>query len=154
MAGAADNQFIGAWELISCEAVRRNGEAVPLYGPAPVGRLYYDANGNMSVHIMRRDREPLGSNGDRQRDIEEVRSAYEGYQAYFSTYVVDAERHLIHHSVIGSLFPNWTGTTQTRSYAFEGSNRLVLSSPSSGDGDSPRTIVKLIWERLKPLGGI
>jgi hypothetical protein len=152
--GTSDNPFIGAWRLISCEAVRRNGKAVPLYGPAPMGRLYYDADGNMSVHIMRRHRAPLRSNGNRTEGADEMRAAFEGYQAYFSTYVVEAERHLIHHNVIGSLFPNWTGTTQTRSYTFEGSNRLVLSSPPSSDGRSAKTLVKLVWERLPRQGSV
>jgi hypothetical protein len=150
VAATSDNQFIGAWKLVSCEAVRRNGTAVPLYGPAPLGRLYYDADGNMSVHIMRRDRAQLGPTRNAAQGADEVRAAFEGYQAYFSTYVVDTERHLIHHNVIGSLFPNWTGTTQTRSYKFDGNNRLVLSSAPSSDGPSAKTIVKLVWERLQP----
>ena len=148
MTGSSDNPFVGTWKLVSCEALRRNGEAVPLYGLDPLGRLYYDPNGNMSVHIMRRDRAPLRSKGSTPPDAEEARLAYEGYQAYFSTYVVDAGRHLIHHNVIGSLFTNWTGTTQTRAYRFEGSNRLVLSSPPNGDGRTAKTIVKLVWERM------
>ena len=150
MARAPNSPFVGAWKLISREVIRRTGQAVPLYGLAPVGRLYYDPNGNMSVHIMRRDREALGSNGTGQQDLDAVRTAFEGYQAYFSTYVVDDQRHLIHHNVIGSLFPDWTGTTQTRSYMFDGRNRLVLSSAPTGDGRPAKATVKLIWERLEP----
>jgi hypothetical protein len=143
-----DNPFVGAWELVTCEAVRRTGAAKPLYGPAPLGRLYYDAAGNMSVHIMRRDRVPIRSNGDQTEAADEVRPPFGAYQAYFSTYLVDGEHHLIHHNVIGSLFPDWTGTTQTRLYRFEGNNRLVLSSAPAGNGRAARVTVKLVWERL------
>jgi hypothetical protein len=150
MARAAGNPFVGTWKLISCEAVRCNGGAMQLYGPDPVGRLYYDSDGNMSVHIMRRDRPLLRSDGSSSQDVGEVRAAFQGYQAYFSTYVVDADRQLIHHKVLGSLFPNWIGTTQTRSYAFEGADHLVLSSVPNGSERAGRTIVKLVWERLEP----
>ena len=41
------NSFVGVWKLISCDAIRRNGSVLPIYGKNPVGRLYYDAAGNM-----------------------------------------------------------------------------------------------------------
>jgi translation initiation factor RLI1 len=150
VAVASNNPFVGVWRLVSCEAIRRNGGTVALYGPNPVGRLYYDAGGNMSVHIMRGDRTPRRSEGKSSTDSDEVRAAFEGYQAYFSTYVVEAERRLIHHQVVGSLYPKWTGTIQTRSYEFLGANRLVLSSAVDGNGSNSRTVVKLVWERLEP----
>jgi hypothetical protein len=150
MAQISDSPFVGAWKLVSCQAIRRGGEAMPLYGPEPIGRLYYDADGNMSVHIMRRDRGPGRSNGNASQDADAMRAAFEGYQAYFSTYEVDAEQHLIHHKVLGSLLPDWTGTTQSRSYAFEGRNRLVLGSAPNDGGRAAKTTVRLVWQRLEP----
>lgn len=143
-----ESPFAGVWKLVSCEAIRRNGSAVPIYGREPVGRLYYDENGNMSVHIMRTGRRPIQGDSKFGRRDGEVRAAFEGYEAYFSTYAVDTERRTIAHKVIGSLFPNWTGTVQTRFYEFEGRNRLVLSSVPVGSAPGDRTVVKLVWERL------
>ena len=149
MAQTLPSPFVGTWKLVSCEAVGRNGGVVPLYGPSPVGRLFYDASGNMSVHIMRRDRAPLEPKRKAPGDPELFRAAFEGYQAYFSTYEVDTKQHVIHHKVLGSLYPNWIGTTQSRSYTFEGSNRLVLRSAPDGDGRPSKTVVTLVWERLE-----
>jgi hypothetical protein len=145
---AMENLFVGVWQLVSCEAVRQNGRRVPIYGKKPVGRLCYDANGNMSVQIMRAGRRPLPSGTKHTSEWEEMRAAYEGYEAYFSTYSVDTARGTIHHTVIGSLYPNWTGTVQTRLFEFQGNNRLVLRTEPV-DGTKPaKNGVKLVWERL------
>ena len=143
-----ESPFAGVWKLVSCEAVRRNGSAIPLYGRAPIGRLYYDEYGHMSVHIMRAGRRVFQGDTKLGRCDGEVREAFEGYEAYFATYVVDSERRLIEHKVIGSLFPNWTGTIQTRFYEFDGPNRLVLSTQPADAVPRGKTLVRLIWERL------
>ena len=143
-----ESSFAGVWKLVSCEAVRRNGTAVSLYGRAPVGRLYYDECGNMSVHIMRAGRQVFEGETKFGRCDGEVRAAFEGYEAYFATYAVDTERGVIEHKVIGSLFPNWTGTIQTRFYEFGGPNRLVLSTRPGEAAPNEKTLVRLIWERL------
>ncbi len=147
-----DNPFVGTWKLISCDALRRNGRVVPLYGKSPEGRLYYDAEGNMSVHIMRSGRPCFRSSSKFRAAPEEMRMAYDGYEAYFSTYEVDAEECLIKHRVIGGLFPNWTGTIQSRFFRFEGSNQLILSTAPVGVRQSGGTIVTLVWERLTSPG--
>jgi hypothetical protein len=136
------------WKLVSCEAIRRNGSSVPVYGKRPVGRLYYDAAGNMSVHIMKGERSRFGTGTRNGAALAEMSAAYEGYEAYFSTYVVDPERQVISHKVVGSLFPNWTGTVQSRYYEFEGDDRLVLSTEPIGTVPGDKPVVNLVWERL------
>jgi hypothetical protein len=144
----SNNMLVGTWKLISCNAHRRNGQVVPIYGENPEGRLFYDAAGNMSVHLMRAGR-PMFKDGYKFRATdEEMRAAYQGYEAYFSTYVVDPEKCLIHHTVLGGLFPNWTASIQSRYYRFEGPNRLTLSTEPMDSLPSRRTVVALVWERL------
>lgn len=142
------NKFVGVWKLISCDAVRKNGGVVPIYGRHPIGRLQYDAAGNMSVHIMKAGRPRLRSATKFGAAESEMRAAYEGYEAYFSTYSIDQDRKLIHHKVIGGLFPNWTGSVQTRYYEFDGDGRLVLSTNPIGAQSTDDPVVILVWERL------
>jgi hypothetical protein len=142
------NAFVGTWRLISCDAHRRNGQVLPIYGPEPQGRLFYDAAGNMSVHIMQAGHPPFKeAHKFRATDLE-MRTAYQGYEAYFSTYEVDWERCMISHRVQGGLFPNWTGTLQSRFYRFEGPDRLILSTEPFDSLPTRRTVVTLVWERL------
>ncbi len=144
----ASNPFVGTWKLVSCDARRRNGQVVSIYGPDPEGRLFYDAAGNMSVHIMRAGRPPFRDPQKFRATEEEMRLAYQGYEAYFSTYDVDWDRCQVNHKVLGGLFPNWTGTIQARYFRFEGPDRLILSTEPVGSSPNHHTVVTLTWERL------
>ncbi len=141
-------RFAGVWKLLSCDVARSDGKAVPVYGRNPVGRLYYDASGNMSVHIMRAGRRRFRGETKYKATPDEMRAAYESYEAYFSRYVVDQENHSIHHTVIGGLFPNWEGSVQSRFYEFDGEDRLILSTAPIGSRPQGSPIITLIWERI------
>jgi len=143
----SSHSFVGVWKLISCDAIRKNGTVLPIYGKNPVGRLYYDAAGNMSVHMMKSGRPNFVDKTKFRATPSEMRAAYESYEAYFSTYKVDEANHLIHHTVLGGLFPNWTGTIQSRCYKFE-DDRLTLSTDPIGSVAKERAIVILVWERI------
>jgi hypothetical protein len=143
-----ENPLVGIWKLVSCDAMRTNGSRIPIYGKRPVGRLFYDSAGNMAVQIMRSGRRHCVSETKFGATDDEMKSAYEGYEAYFSTYAIDEERQTISHKVVGSLFPNWTGSTQQRYYAIDPQNRLVLSTAPIGTKPAGNTIVELVWERL------
>jgi hypothetical protein len=116
-------RLIGSWRLVSYDTVDAGGRRGRPYGEA-VGRLSYDANGNMAGQVMRpgRSRVELGA-GNAQL----VRAAYTGYIAYFGTYEVAADGESVVHHVHGSLNPVWVGGEQVRRLRFEG-ERLVLSA--------------------------
>ena len=144
----AENPMVGLWKLVSCEAIRPNGIRIPIYGKHPVGLLYYDGAGNMSVHIMKSGRRHCNSETKFGASEAEMKAAYEGYEAYFSHYTIDTERRTISHRVVGSLFPNWTGSVQRRHYAFKGEDRVVLSTEPIGSEPRNGPIVELVWERM------
>ena len=143
----SDNPFVGLWKLISCEAVRRNGSTLPIYGKNPIGRLFYDSDGNMSVHIMKAGRPNFKNDNKFRATLQEIRMAYEGYEAYFSTHDIKEEKGFITHHLIGGLFPNWTESDQIRYYRFDG-NRLILSTEPIGMRPAGKTIVTLVWEKI------
>ena len=74
--------------------------------------------------------------------------AQDGYQAYFSTYDIDAEHQIVRHKVLGSLYPDWTGTTQVRYYQLRDGNRLMLSTAPVGAPPEDEPIFELVWERI------
>jgi len=133
-------RLIGTWRLVSYETDEDGGRRGKPYGDA-VGRLDYDAQGNMSGQVMRpgRARVELGEGGAQQ-----VRAAYLGYIAYFGTYDVAPDGASIVHHVQGSLNPAWVGGQQHRRMRIEG-ERLVLSADVRKNGDIVRHT--LTWER-------
>jgi len=51
---------------------------------------------------------------------EHALAAYNAYVAYFGTYTVDTEKHVVTHPAEGSLSPDYTDTDQPRPFKLEG----------------------------------
>jgi hypothetical protein len=139
--------FIGAWKLVSAQYRRANGEILEMYGDHPIGVLMYAADGNMSVHIMRRDR-PKFAVADRLGGTpEQILAAFQGYLAYFGTYTVDEEKRAVTHHIVGCLLPNWVGVDQVRFFEFN-DNRLTLRTPPLMIGGA-EAVGHIVWERAR-----
>lgn len=134
-------ELIGNWTLVSYTTEGPDGTRGKPYGDA-VGRLSYDAYGNMSGQVMRPGRAAVvhGESG-----LADVRAAYAGYIAYFGSYEVNAARDTVVHHVEGALSPGWVGGHQVRAMRFEG-DRLILSTDVRKNG----TLIRhtLTWKRL------
>jgi len=107
----------------------------------------YDANGHVSVHIMRPDRPAFASGDQLEGTPVEIKSAFEGFIAYYGAYEVNQEEGIVTHHVEGSLFPNWVGSAQRRFFEFSG-NRLTISTPPIPMGGE-KIVGLLIWERAE-----
>ena len=142
----ASSPLVGTWRLVSFESRDATGAITQPMGSDAVGQLVYDADGNMSVHLMRANRTSFVS-GDRLKGTDqEVRAAFEGYHAYFGRYSVDDGAHTVTHQVLGGSFPNLIGTEQVRVFSLAG-RRLTLSTPAIKVGG--RSVAStLIWERV------
>ena len=123
-------RLIGSWRLVSYETTDPAGRQGKPYGNA-VGRISYDANGNMAGQVMRPDRAAM--------------DASPGYIAYFGTYEVAADGRSVVHHVQGSLNPAWVGGDQIRQLRFDG-ERLILSTETRNKQGAALTH-ELTWER-------
>ena len=139
--------LLGTWKLISAEYKRLSGEAILIYGANPSGMLIYDANGNMSIQIMRRDRAPFVIADRLGGTPDETKIAFEGYFSYFGTFSVDEKKGAVTHHIQGSLLPNWIGMDQVRFFEIAG-DRLTLRTPSLMIGGEEAK-GQLVWERSK-----
>jgi hypothetical protein len=142
--GKAINPVVGTWRLVSIEDIRPNGEIVYWMGQKPAGIIMYDATGHMSVQFMRDPRPTFAAEYNRAT-LEEIKSAYEGYFAYFGTYEVDEEKSTVMHHLEGSLRPQEVGIDYQRAFKLSG-DRLVLSMRVPGKEERTRN---LVWERAQ-----
>jgi len=76
---------------------------------------------------------------------EEIKTAFEGYIAYYGTYEVNESKGQVTHRVAGALFPNWIGDIQTRNYEFEGERLRLSTQPIKGSRADLTNV--LLWER-------
>jgi hypothetical protein len=140
-------RFVGTWRLLSCETRSSSGSVKFPFGDRPEGRLMYDAAGNMSAQLMRENRARFATSDPVRATDAEVRDAFDGYIAYFGSYSVDEVKGAVTHRVHGASFPNWIGVDLVRSYAFDESGRLQLSTPPFVMGGESLEYV-LVWERI------
>ena len=138
-------QFVGTWTLLAFEFRLSDGTVTYPMGKEATGMIIYDANGHMSVQMMRKDR-PSFASGDQQKGTpEEIKTALEGYVAYFGDYVIDEDEQAVIHEAKGAMFPNWIGQDQKRFFEFSG-DRLTLTTVPIQIGGVQLTGT-LIWER-------
>ena len=115
-------------------------------GEGVVGRLMYDPRGNVAVQIMSPDRSLFAAKDQLKGLPEEIKSAFEGYIAYFGAAEVVEDQGMVIHHVEGSLFPNLINKDQKRFFKFDG-DKLELTAPAKAWGGEAMTGV-LVWERM------
>jgi len=141
----ARTPLVGSWDLVAVENRGADGSVERPFGDRPQGRITYTADGFLSAHVMRADRPPFATGGLYSGTQAEKAAAYDSYIAYYGSYTVDATARTVTHGLAGSLFPNWSGTGQTRHYALDG-DVLTLSTPPMERDGKPIT-VHVVWRR-------
>jgi hypothetical protein len=140
------SEFVGTWRLASYSAVTSSGETIYPMGPNVRGRIIYDAGGRMAVQLGNADRSAFAAGDPGAASAAEVRTAFDGYLAYFGAYTVDAGRGTVVHHLEMSLNPNWIGVDQVRYFDLHG-DWLTLKTPPMVMGGVER-VATLVWERL------
>ena len=142
---AVKEKFMGTWRLKECYGSWSDGRISYPYGKEPEGQLIYDGRDNFSGQIVGSDRRPFHSGNLLKGTLEEIKSAFEGYIAYYGTYEVDESKGQVTHHVLGALFPNWIGDVQTRNFLFEGERLRLSTQPIKGSRADLTNI--LLWGR-------
>jgi hypothetical protein len=105
----------------------------PLLGEDPVALLIYDRSGHFAAQFMKRERS-------------KVESVAGTYDAYFGTYTVDDDTHIVTQRLMAALVPNNIGATLTRTMHIQG-DTLVISIETTAVDGTPVTRT-LTWRRL------
>lgn len=136
--------FVGTWRLPTFALHDDAGNVYPVPGDDGAGYIVYTADGHVLVTIQAR-RPPAFADGDMLGGTDaELRAAYAAYTSYAGTYVVRGEQ--VVHRVELSLFPNWIGGEQARTYEFVGDRLVLTAAPTRIRGVDVRA--SLVWERV------
>jgi Lipocalin-like domain len=123
---SAQATLVGSWIQVS-NTTERDGKTIDNFGPNPKGILIFAGDGRFAAISMRADLLKFASSRE-NATMEESLSVVRGSLAYFGTYRVDEVEKTIVSQIEGSTFPNWTGTTQKRSFMLSG-DQLKLINP-------------------------
>lgn len=134
----------GCWRLIVWRRIEQGAETTFPLGENPTGLLIYTASGHMAVQMLAAGRKALDTTDALGGTEAERAAAYSGCLAYFGRYSVEGNS--VTHLVDGSLFPNWSGTTQVRPGEICG-EQLVLSTPPQ-QGPTGIVVNEIVWTRV------
>ena len=116
-------------------------------GAEPDGLLVYAPDGTMLAVMGPGDRPRFASSDVTGGTVDEQARAFRTFIAYGGGFEVAGSE--VVHTVELSLFPNWIGTTQRRSWQLDEPGRtLTLTSPPLALGGVTR-IQRLTWERVE-----
>ena len=137
--------ILGPWKLTSMEATNSEGEAFYPFGENPSGMILYDASGYMSYTAMRSGRPKFASGDARGGTPEEMKAAFEGFDAYCGTYELNVEEGVVTHHVETSRFPNWESSDQVRFFQISGNRLVIDTAPIQSQGSE--WVIHVVFER-------
>ncbi len=120
--------LVGTWSLEGFTAKGADGTVVLPFGDAPKGLITYTAAGYMAAVLMRSGRTKFESSDALAGTPEEIKEAFEGFEAYAGRYEVDEDANIVTHYAEVARFPNWENSPQVR-YATMLGALLHLSTP-------------------------
>jgi hypothetical protein len=127
--------IVGTWKFESMVVRTESGKTIYPYGEKLFGMLIYTPGGHMSVLLMNPDRKKFASDDLKAGTPEEIKQAYEKFDAYCGTYTVDENKGTITHHLEGAKFPNWVGTDQVRYFELE-DDRLQIKATIEIEGEN------------------
>ena len=144
------DQLVGAWQLVSLETVRPNGEVIfPYYGKHPKGLIIYDRSGRMSVQIAADPAPTVPPTSSRESVLSaspaDKSKAFDGYYAYYGTWTFDAANSTVTHHIQQSLAPGERGEDAVRHFVLDG-DRLILTAKTHEMGEDHER--KIVWQRV------
>ena len=142
-AGAAEplkQQLVGTWSVISFVNVNnKTGKTTEAFGSNPKGYFMFDVANHFSINLMRPGRPKFA-----RRDFPvagESDAALEGIVVMFGDYKINEPENSISLHIIGSSFPAWDNTNQTRLIAINGDELTYKNpTPASGGGTALVTL--------------
>jgi Lipocalin-like domain len=115
-------RLIGAWQLVSVTAPRRDGKTMSV--SHPLGMLTYTRDGHVSVQLMYPTSESAISN----------EYVLNGYEASFGSYDVNEAKHIVTHEIQGANTRGLLiGKSLPRVYEFDALGNLIIKSARSDE---------------------
>jgi hypothetical protein len=140
------DELIGTWRLRSWKNVASDGTAVDPLGANPVGYIFYNRDGYMSVEIMAADRAPYQQPDAFGGTPEERAEAISTYLSYSGPFQVMLDQDVVIHHIEVCSYPNWIGNAQVRAAKLDGDLLTLSTKPMTFQGVERRA--ELVWERV------
>jgi hypothetical protein len=136
---------VGTWRLASWVGTSADGTVIHPLGEAAVGMLLLTEDGWFSGQASTGQRHRSTATSPFAVPDDEAAEMAKSYVAYCGTYEIEGNRAIFTGSV--SLFPNWVGVRQVRTWHFDG-DVLVLQQQPPQEVDGTTYVFELRWHPL------
>jgi hypothetical protein len=125
------DQLVGAWMVVRCEVVQRDGTKGPLViGSNPLGQFIFTDSGRFAFQIAA-EIPKFASNDDSKTTPEENKAVVEGSISYFGSYTVTDADKTIHLRIERGSIPNLNGTEGRRIVTAITTDEMNWTNPGS-----------------------
>jgi hypothetical protein len=138
--------LVGTWRLRSWKNAGSDGSEVYPLGERPVGYIFYNHDGYMSVEIMAEGRVPFQEPDAFGGTPQERSEAISTYLSYAGPFELLADRDTVIHHIEVCSYPNWIGNAQVRFARLEGDVLVLSTKPMIFQGVT--RAAELVWERV------
>jgi len=138
-AASLKKEIVGAWTVVSV-VNEQDGKKTELFGSQPKGLFIFTADGHFSTGIVRQGRAKFAKNDRMSGTEDENKASVQGTIATFGTYTVNEKDKTITVNIAGSNFPNWDGTSQTRTAEIKGNDMKYTNPTPSTGGNAVLTL--------------
>jgi len=138
--------LVGTWRLRSWKNVGSDGSEVYPLGERPVGYIFYNHDGYMSVEIMAEGRMPYQEPDAFGGTPQERSEAISTYLSYTGPFELLPDRDTVIHHIEVCSYPNWIGNAQVRFAKREGDLLVLSTKPMTFQGVTRSA--ELVWERV------
>ena len=135
------DQIVGTWKVLTAQ-VTKDGKVTEPQGPHPLGQLMFDSGGHFSINILTPNTSKFASNNRLTGTVEENKAVVQGSINYFGTYAINPDGGSVTFHIIGSSFPNWTGTDQKRTIKISGDQMKYTNPEASIGGTAVLTLTR------------
>lgn len=133
----------GSWRLVAWRRIKEDGTITYPLGENASGLLVYTSDFKMIVQMFAADRPLIDSSDALGGDAAQRAAAYSTSLAYFGSYEVQDD--VVIHRIDASLYPNWSGTVQSRPFTYDGKELVLRTPPTKGEGGT--VVNEICWAR-------
>jgi hypothetical protein len=126
--------LVGTWRLKTWQNVGSDGSVVDPLGEQPLGYIFYNHDGYVSVEMMAQHRAPYRDPNPTGGTTAERSEAISTYLSYSGRYEVLPDQDTVIHHVEICSYPNWIGNAQVRYAKLDGDVLRLTSEPMTAQG--------------------
>ena len=138
----------GTWNLTAIYSESESGARSYHFGKDAIGRLTYCPDGYMNAFIMQKKRPAFDGGKIDEGTPEEIRNAFQSFDAYSGRYTVDISRGTVVHHVDMARSPTWIGLDLVRHFKLSADRLSIYTDRFFSDAQDENIVVFVEWEKL------